>query len=178
MEMDKATKEAMMSGIHTRIKHINVSKKLTRRVMKNKYFILTVIGLIAGAVLTSCSVSKEKTLEDSKENVKQADQDLKVAQAQYDKEWQQFKSDAEVKINDNETSIDKFKVKIKSASTDFKAKYEKEVVVLEQRNIELKKKISEYKFEGKDKWEQFKRGFNQDMDIVGKAIKDLFTKKD
>ncbi len=138
--------------------------------MKNKYFILTVIAFTAGAVFTGCSGSKE--------NVNQANEDLKVEQAQYDKEWQQFKSDAEVKINDNETSIDKFKVKIKTASADFKTKYEKEVTVLEQKNIQLKKKISEYKYEGKNKWEQFKRGFNQDMDIVGKAIKDLFAKKD
>ena len=171
------TLEAMMSRIHSRINHTNILKP-TERIMKNKYFILTVMGLIAGAIVTACSVSKEKSLENSKENVQQANEDLKVAQAQYDKEWQQFKSDAEVKINDNETIIDKFKVKIKTASTDFKAKYEEEVVVLEQKNVELKKKIVEYKYEGKDKWEQFKLGFNQDMDIVGKAIKDLFAKKD
>jgi hypothetical protein len=30
--------------------------------------------------------------------------------------------------------------------------------VLEQNNIELKKKIREYKYEGKDKWEEFKMG--------------------
>jgi cell division protein FtsB len=66
---------------------------------------------------------------------------------------------------------------MKTASKKFKAKYEKEVAALEQKNIELKKKISEYKYDGKDKWEEFKRGFNQDLDIVGKAISDLFAKK-
>lgn len=102
---------------------------------------------------------------------------MKDAQAQYEKEWQQFKSDAELKISANEKSINEFKVEIKTASKKFKVKYEKEVAALEQKNIELKKKISEYKYEGKDKWEEFKRVFNQDMDIVGKALKDLFAKK-
>jgi len=138
--------------------------------MKNKYFILAIIVLIAGAVFTSCSGSKE--------NVNQANEDLKVEQAQYAKEWQQFKSDAELKINDNEQKIDELKLKIKTARIDFQTKYEKEVTVLEQKNTDLKKKISEYKYEGKDKWEQFKQEFNRDIDIVGNAIKNIFTKKD
>ena len=138
--------------------------------MKNKYFILTVIVLVAGAVFNSCSGSKE--------NVDQANEDLKVEQAQYEKEWQQFKSDAELKVNDNEQKINELKVKIKTARIDFQLKYDKEVTELEQKNIELKKKISEYKYEGKDKWAQFKQEFNRDIDIVGNAIKNIFTKKD
>ena len=78
-------------------------------------------------------------MEDAKENVKQANQELKEAQAQYEKEWQQFKSDAELKIDANQKSIDEFKVEIKTASSKFKAKYEKEVLALEQKNIELRK---------------------------------------
>jgi hypothetical protein len=50
--------------------------------------------------------------------------------------------------------------------------------VLERKNIELKNKIREYKYEGKDKWEEFKKGFNRDVDIVGKALKNIFAKKD
>ncbi|MFA6597265.1 MAG: hypothetical protein WCS69_06050 [Ignavibacteriaceae bacterium] len=146
--------------------------------MKNKYIIFTIIGFLAGAVLTSCNIDREKKVADAKENVQQANQDLKEAQAQYDKEWQQFKSDAEFRIRTNENRIDEFKAEIKTASGKFKAKYEKEVVVLEQKNIELKKKISGYKYEGKDQWEEFKRGFNHDMDVVGETLNDLFTKKD
>jgi len=146
--------------------------------MKNKCFILAVIALIAGSVTTGCSTNREQKVENAKENVRQANQDLKDAQAEYLKEWQQFKNDVELKISANEKSINEFKEEIKRASPTFKAKYEKEVVVLEQKNIELKKKITEYKYEGKDKWEEFKRDVNKDMDIVGNAIKDLFTKKD
>ena len=149
-----------------------------REIMKSKSFILTIIVLIAISVLTGCNVNREKKVEDAKENVKQANQELKEAQAEYEKEWQQFRYDAEVKIRANEKSIDELKTEILIASSKFKAKYEKEVVVLEQKNIELKKKISEYKYEGKDKWEEFKREFNHDMDIIGKTLKDLFTKKD
>jgi hypothetical protein len=66
---------------------------------------------------------------------------------------------------------------MKSTSDKFKAKYENQVLTLEQKNIELKKKLNEYKYEGKDKWEEFKRDFNADVDVVGNAIKGLFEKK-
>jgi len=109
---------------------------------------------------------------------KQAHQGLKNSKTGFDKEWNEFKSDAEIKINANEKRVDEFKLKIKTTSKEYKAKYDKEVVALEQKNTDMKKTINEYKFESKDKWEEFKHGFNNDMDVVGKSIKNLFAKKD
>jgi len=146
--------------------------------MDIKYFILIALLSIAATALISCNVDREGKVEDAKENVKQADQELIDAQAQYEKEWQQFKSDAEFKIDANQKSIDELKAEIKTASSKFKAEYEKEVLALEQKNTELRKSINEYKYEGKDKWEEFKRDFNTNIDVIGNAIKDLFSKKE
>ena len=146
--------------------------------MKIKYLILTVIMLIAGSILTGFNMNRDKIVKNAQDNGKQANQGLKNAKTGFNKEWHEFKSDAELKINANEKRIGEFKVKIKTSSKEFKRKYDKEVVVLEKKNVELKKKINEYKFESKDKWEEFKLGFNKDMDVVGKSIKDLFAKKD
>jgi len=146
--------------------------------MKIKYFILIALLSIAAIALISCNVDREGKVEDAKENVIEANQELKEAQALYEKEWQQFKSEAELKIDANQKSIDELKVEIKTASSKFKAKYEKEVLDLEQKNTELRKSINEYKYEGKDKWEEFKRDFNTNIDVIGNAIKDLFSKKE
>ena len=48
--------------------------------------------------------------------------------------------------------------------------------MLEQKNTELKKILSDYKDEGQDKWTSFKNEFNHDMDELGKAFKDLTVK--
>jgi phage-related minor tail protein len=146
--------------------------------MKIKYFILTVIVIVAVSVLTGYKVNREKKLGYTNENLQQAKQDLKDAQSEFNKDWKQFKVDANLKIKANEKSIAEFKVKIKKEDRKFKAQYKKEVTVLEQKNVELKNKLREYKYEGKDKWEEFKIGFNHDMDVVGKSIKDFFAKKD
>jgi len=141
--------------------------------MKNKYFILSVILLIAGSVFTGCDNNREN----AKDDVEKANQDMIDAQVQFEKEWQQFKSDAELKIDANQNKIDDFKVAMKTTSTKFRAKYENEVLTLEQKNIELKKKLNEYKNERKENWEEFKKEFNNDMDSVGNALKDIFEKK-
>jgi ABC-type Na+ efflux pump permease subunit len=155
-----------------------IYKQSTRRIMKTKYFILITVALISGLLLTDISFAQETKVEAAKEKVKEAKHELKDAQTESDKEWHQFKAAAELKISDNEKSIEEFKVKIKTADEKFKIKYDKKVAALEQKNIELKKKISEYKYEGGDQWVIFKRGFNRDLKVVGKAIKDLFAKED
>jgi len=142
--------------------------------MKMKYFILTGIVFITGLVFTGCSDNRD----DAKENVKQANQEMIDAQVQYEKDWQQFKSDAEAKIAVNQKTIDDFKAAMKSTSTKFKATYENTVLTLEQKNIEFKTKINDYQYKGKENWEEFKRGFNTDLGIVEKALKDIFEKKD
>jgi len=141
--------------------------------MKNKYFVFAVILLITGSVFVGCNNDRDK----DKENVEKANQDMIDAQVQFEKEWQQFKSDAELKIDANQNKIDDFKVAMKTTSTKFRAKYENEVLTLEQKNIELKKKLNEFKYERKENWEEFKKEFNNDMDSVGNALKDIFEKK-
>ena len=140
--------------------------------MKNIYLIISVILLIAGSVFTGCN-----NRDDTKEKVEEANKAMIEAQAQFEKEWQQFKSDAESKINANQQKIDDFKLAMKTTSTKFKAKYENEVLTLEQKNIELKKKLNDFKYERKENWEEFKKAFISDMDVVGNALNDIFTKK-
>ena len=144
-----------------------------RSIMKNKCFILAVFLLLAGSVFTGC----ESNRENAKEDVKQANQSMIEAQAQFEKEWQQFKNQAELKIDANKKKIDDFNVAMKTTSEKFKTKYENKVLTLEQNNIELKKKLNDYKYEGKDSWENFKQKFNNDMDSIGTAITDLFKEK-
>jgi len=141
--------------------------------MKNKYFILAGSLLIAGLFFTSCD-----NRDNAKDDVEKANQDMIDAQVQFEKEWQQFKSDAELKINTNQQKINDFKSAMKTTSTKFKAKYENEVLTLEQKNIELKKKLNEFKYERKENWEDFKKAFNSDMDYVSTTLNDIFSKND
>jgi len=141
--------------------------------MKNKYFIIAGSLLIAGLFFTGCD-----NRDNAKDDVEKANQDMIDAQIQFEKEWQQFKSDAELKINTNQQKIDDFKAAMKTTSAKFKAQYENAVLTLEQKNIELKKKLNEFKYERKENWEDFKNAFNRDMDSVVTTLNDIFSKND
>jgi len=145
--------------------------------MKNKYVALVTILLIAGFIFIGCEKSPEQKADEAANTVKQANQDLKDAQAQYEKEWEQFKNDAELKISTNGKKIDAMKTEIKKTGTAFKAKYENTVLTLEQKNIELRKRLNDFKYDGKNKWEEFKTLFDQDIEAVGTAINNVFPKK-
>jgi len=69
--------------------------------MKNNKNILAAILLIIGSLLTGCDNNRDN----AKEKVEQANQEMVDAQAQYEKEWQQFKSDTELTINANQKNI-------------------------------------------------------------------------
>jgi len=99
------------------------------------------------------------------------------AQAHFEKEWLQFKTDAELKINTNQKQIDDLKAAMKTTSAKFKAKYQNQVLTLEQKNIELNKQLNDYKYKGIDNWEQFKKDFNNEVDTVVVAIDDIFKNK-
>ncbi len=144
--------------------------------MKYKYFVLPVILMIAGSILTGCEINRDSK-ENAKEEIQKADQALKDSQAQFDNEWQQFKNDAESKIGNNEIRINNFKAEMKKTSAKFKAEYANKVLTLEQKNIELKKMINNYQYTGKNNWDNFKLEFNSSMDSVGSALNDIFNKK-
>ncbi|MHB1688697.1 MAG: sll1863 family stress response protein [Ignavibacteriaceae bacterium] len=146
--------------------------------MKNKILTFAAIGFMAGVVLMGCQNTGEKNSQEAKENIGKTKPDSQAVQSSYSDEWQSFKSTSEQKIKDNENSIAAFKEKMKKSGAKIKAKYNKEIANLEETNRGLKKKLEDYKNDGKSAWEDFKTGFNNEMDKLGKAVKDLTSDND
>ena len=146
--------------------------------MKTRQIIITAAVLANAFLLTGINFAQETKVEAAKEKVKEAKTELKEAKAENDKDYREFKTEVDLKISNNEKKIADLKVKINASEEKDKANYEKKVDALELRNTELKKKIADYKYEGGDQWVVFKRGFNKDLKSVGKAIKNVFSKKD
>ena len=140
--------------------------------MKKIISALAVTVFMAGAILTGCQSSAKK-VENAQDKVIEANQEL--SQALKDS-IQQFKTESELKINANEKSIAEFKAKIKNEKKDSKAAYEKKLTELEQKNSDLKKKLEEFNEESEDNWKTFKNEFNNDMNELGKALKDFTVK--
>ncbi len=148
--------------------------------MKKAIFTLALTMFVAGTNLTSCKSTDQKKMDEAKENVeeakqnvKEAEQNLDTAKMEYDSQYESFKNESEEKITANEDLISRLKEDAKKAKKETKVKYENAIADLEQRNDAMKTKLRDYKREGKEEWQSFKREFNHDMDELGKALEDL-----
>jgi len=140
--------------------------------MKKSILSLTLFTFLTGAVFTSCNSSAEK-LENAKNDVTEANKDLVEAEDAYLTDIENYKTSAREKTDANDKSIAEFKSRIANQKKEAKADYEKKIAELEQKNSDAKKKMDDYKADGKDKWELFKSEFNHDMEELGKAFKSL-----
>jgi len=139
--------------------------------MKQKFIILAFTGLLASGLITSCNSSENK-METAAENVDEAQKNLDEAERRYAEEWEKFKLESEERIRNNENEIVIYREREKT-DKEFSRKYREAIDKLEAQNEEMKIKMREGRENAKNRWEEFKREWNHDMDELGTAIKDL-----
>jgi len=132
-------------------------------------------AIIMVGIIYSCD-SPTKKVEKAQENLSNAEMELDQAQKDSIQDFENFKLESEIRISDNERVIAAYRQRMLIEKNKFKVEDQKRIDEIEQRNINMRKKIAEYKAEGKDKWISFKQEFNHDMDDLGSAIKNLGVK--
>lgn len=143
--------------------------------MKNTFGILAATGLITSVSLLSCNNSPQST-QTVQTTVIDSTKIKDSINNEYMEDIVVFKKQAADRISANDSSIASFKERIKHGKKQAKAEYDKKIDDLEQKNTDMKKRIDDYKAEGKEKWETFKKDFSHGMDELGKAFTDLTTK--
>lgn len=143
--------------------------------MKTSIVALAAAAFITGSILTGCNTPVEK-VENAQNNVIEANKDLDKANEEYLADITNYRKETADKIAANEKSIAGFKARAAHEKKDTKADYKKKIAELEQKDSDMKKRMDDYKVEGKEKWELFKAEFSHDMDELGKAFKDLTVK--
>lgn len=149
--------------------------------MKSSIFVLTASAFITSAIfitstiITSCNTPSQK-VEKAIKKVEDANKDLDKANQEYLEDIENYRQETAKKIAANGQSITELKKRIAYAKQDARINYNNQIAELEQKNIDLEKKLADYKGEGKDKWKIFEEEFNHDMDELGKALNDLTVK--
>lgn len=131
--------------------------------MKTIYYTIIISAVIT---MIACSSPSQK-VENAKTDLRDARQEKLDSAADYES----FKKESEERIHNNEVAIAAFKARMESDKKHIKENDQKMIDELEQRNINMRKKIAEYKENGKDDWSAFKTEFSHDMDELGTAIK-------
>ncbi len=143
--------------------------------MKNSILNLVAFAMISGAISAGCTTSANR-VKKAEKNVASANKDLDDANREYLADVEKYRKEAEGEIEANDRRITELKAEVKDQSEDARDAYKKQIDGLEQKNREMKKKINEYKADGKGRWEIFKSEFSHDMDALGRAFKDITVK--
>jgi TolA-binding protein len=141
---------------------MNKSNKLT----------LTIAALAAVVTMSSCD-SPAKKVEKANTNLNEAEANYNQSVIDSIADYENFKRDAETRIDENEKAIAAFRSRMLSENRKWKEEDQRMIDGLEQKNINLRAKIREYKENGKDEWKSFKAEFKHDMDELGDAIKGI-----
>lgn len=133
---------------------------------------ILILTITAVTIFTSCKSAQQRETA-AKENVINANENLKDTKISNANEWLEFKTESLKKISDNDNKIADLKVQMNKPGKTFDGLYRTRIEKLEAKNKELKSKINNY--DGNETgWTTFKNDFNRDMDEMGKNIKDLF----
>jgi hypothetical protein len=137
---------------------------------------VTAIAFLVLTTLISCEKSAERNAEGANEkveaaedNMQKAEQDKKAAEAEY----KNYQLETEKRINQYNVAIAELKEKANRSNSKMKAEYNTKIAELEEKNNNLKARFKAFKYDNKEKWQEFKREFEHDMDDLGKSLKDF-----
>lgn len=136
--------------------------------MKNSKIIS--VFIILTLLIGACSSPSQKEEDTKRYNM---EDNIHEANGGYMTDMANYKTKFADKIAANEVLINNCNAQISSQKKYTQSEYKQKVAALEQKNIDMKKKMDDYKLDGKENWEQFKTEFNHDMDELGKAFDDL-----
>jgi preprotein translocase subunit SecA len=109
-----------------------------------------------------------------KDSVK-AENKIRLAKIDSAADFQKFKIKAEKQIEANKKQIAVLKHKKQTGTKAANAKYDKDVAALEQKNGVLRVRIDTADDTPTSGWDAFKQSFNNSMDDLGCAMKNVGT---
>jgi len=140
-------------------------------------FIATAVCLTF--LLVACQKPEQK-VEDAKDKVTNANQDLKEATREarvaWQEAWLKFKGDNDTEIAANERRIIELRKEVSKLHERYRANYSVRIDELEKRNNDLRDRVNNYKDEGDVKWEEFKTATKHDMDDLASSLKKITIK--
>ena len=140
--------------------------------MRNIILKSAVLGVMLFASAPAFSQQDPKS-EKARKNEAKAQNKINLAKTDSAADFQKFKAVSEAKIKENKKQIAILKQKKVTGGEAANKKYDKDVAELQQKNNDLKQKIRNADDTPTSGWQAFKRTFNNSMDDLGCAIRNV-----
>ena len=144
--------------------------------MKKLILSIAMITFIAGTVSFGQEPVKQSDkvldpMKTEKNKVIMPEQELLVMQVDSVADYKDLTKASELRFVENDKSIANLKLNNTDKDAMKKSARSKEIDLLEQKNISLRKELVSYKEDGKEEWKTFKKQFNLDMDKLTENLK-------
>jgi|GEM_PF-2047927 len=141
--------------------------------MKNSNTNLLILAFVSTLLIVSCTSNIEKKAENLKEaqkDVAVAEEELSEARLDSVNQYANYRRETAIRLAKNEKQIEEIRAKAKIQKTAIRAKMDKDLDVLKQKNEDFKIEMKNQKDSIYADWESFKRSYNTRMDELGKSI--------
>lgn len=141
--------------------------------------IITALGVLSLISFASCDSKNEhndsnavevKTSEEKVNVEVKPEEKPVITEAELEIQRNEFKRDAELRIEANEKKIEELEAKMENADKKTRKEYKQRISELKERNKKQRDRLNGYNDNDNTKWDEFKREFNHDMDDLGKAL--------
>jgi len=130
---------------------------------------LILIPIMVIATLMSCQKNKQEAAAEAEVAAAEAALDtaksneVAVRKAATAAEWQEFKEQGNILIQQNKIRIDELKASAKATGDN-------SLDAIEAKNSQLQTKLESYKNDASEDWEAFKAGFNEDKEELRREL--------
>lgn len=162
--------------------------------MKNPIIKLYFLFVLSIVTIIGCNNAPQDKADDIKseqanvnqknEEVKNAERELQLAKDEYNQsvidstnEYIIYHDETIIRINENDKKIAQMIRNLKKENKEVRAKYEMQMIELNDKNNKLKSKINSYNNKTYNNWQKFKFSFNQEMDDLGNSISEMAENK-
>ena len=144
--------------------------------MKNsKIKLVAMAGMVSLAMLSCKSNTEEKkeNLEEAKKEVVVAKDELSAARMDSINQYSNYRKEIDNRLAENDKQIAEIRAKVKMQKASIRAKMDKDLDILMQKNEDFKMQMKNQKDGIYSDWESFKNSYNTSLDDLGKSISEM-----
>ncbi|HPI54374.1 MAG TPA: hypothetical protein PLU10_06745 [Chitinophagaceae bacterium] len=142
------------------------------------FFLILMMSLFSftGMAQTNKKAEKaRKNVNKAQENLRDAKSDLREASLDSTQDYIEFKKEAKQQIAENNESILILREKKRNGDEKNQEKYNRQVLALHEKNLELQNKIDNAHATSPSMWKDFKNEVSHDLGELRDAIKSIGT---
>lgn len=144
--------------------------------MRNSILTIISISFLAVFALNSCDRPAQET-DMERDATVETERDIDPQDREYRVNDEDFMTDAEIQIAEHNAMIEQYRERIRTEEDpEDREELHERLDEIEQRNMDLERRLHEYEPTSDNDWEEFKDEFNSNTEDLRNSLRDFFNR--